>query len=77
MDKLPFHVSNVLTGTSEMEIADADGTVTTMDPERAHTAAGDPGFQTTVPECGLCQAQALAKKRAKEQEALDDQSETT
>ena len=35
---------------------------TVYDPKTAHTRAGDPGYQTRLPEdCGLCKAQELAK----------------
>ena len=35
---------------------------TVYDPKTAHTRAGDPSYQTRLPEtCGLCKASAIAK----------------
>jgi len=34
--------------------------ITAYDPERAHAAVDDPGYQKFVANCGLCQAKALA-----------------
>ena len=56
---------------SEMEIV-VDSTIVTLDPERAHAAAGDPGYKTFVEACGSCQAKALSSKAL--QKVLDDQS---
>ena len=33
----------------------------TLDPTRAHKAAGDPAFNIEVASCGLCQAKRLAE----------------
>ena len=38
--------------------------ITAFDPERAHAAVDDPGYKKFVPNCGLCQAKALAAQQA-------------
>ena len=58
------HSERTLAGTSQYEVVD-HGTITSMDPERAHKAAGDPGYQRRVPGCGSCEAKGLAEKALK------------
>jgi len=51
---------------SNMEVLSND--TTSLDPERAHKAAGDPGYTQRLESCLLCQAKALAIEARKEQE---------
>ena len=60
------HGPRVELSTSEMEAITGESVLVTLDPKRAHKAAGDPGYEAVVPQCGLCQAQALAAKAAEE-----------
>ena len=67
--KLPFNPCSAT--HSELEVLDGD-TIVTLDPARAHEAAGDPDFEAFVETCGTCQAKALSQKALKE--AIIDQS---
>ena len=54
---LPLHSIPVL-----KSVTGGPGVTTVYDPATAHTRAGDPSYQTRLPEsCGLCKAEALAK----------------
>jgi len=66
------HPSGIGTSASEYEVETAEGIRTAIDPRRAHAAAGDPGYEHVVEDCGLCQAKRLALIRMHEQEGVND-----
>jgi len=58
---LPLHESPVIRLRSELKDADT----VRYDPKTAHDRAGDSSYEKSLPEsCGLCKAEALAKKAA-------------
>ena len=50
---------------SRFEMMDENDFVT-YDPERAHEAAGDPGWKRRIADCAQCVAKAVAKAEAGE-----------
>ena len=55
------HSARKIAGMSQYEVVDA-GTITYTDPERAHKAAGDPGYTQKLEGCGLCAAKKAAQE---------------
>jgi len=60
----PFHAASLGLPYSRVEVFESGGHIR-YDPETAHKAIGDSGYQRRIPEsCGLCQAKEIAEEAA-------------
>ena len=67
------HSDRAAQATSQYELRYPNGD-TFIDPKRAHTAAGDPGYTRRIKGCAQCEAKTLAEEAQQAQEVLVDKS---